>query len=189
LNGGVHSLTATYSGNVDFTTANSSLSQRVPDFTLAANPTDVAIHRGQSATIDITGTPLAGFTGQVSITCNNLPQYASCAFNPATTTINGQATVTVLTFNTKAVSHDASAQKFSAFQLASWMLALPGFMGVMFIREAVDAGSRFRSSAAQSLSSHSLRGLAEALPAVPIPLRDRIPRSRPVVIRSRCQPT
>jgi hypothetical protein len=47
---------------------------------------------GQSANYILTVTPASGFTGQVTFTCTNLPQYASCAINPPSANLSTAAT-------------------------------------------------------------------------------------------------
>ena len=47
---------------------------------------------GQSANYMLTVTPASGFTGQVTFTCTNLPQYASCAITPPSANLSTAAT-------------------------------------------------------------------------------------------------
>jgi hypothetical protein len=67
------------------------------DFDMVATPATTTVNAGQSATYTLTVTPVYGFNQTLSLGCSNLPQATSCAFNPATETLDGTdpATVTV----------------------------------------------------------------------------------------------
>jgi len=92
------------SGDLTFTTAKSS-SQ--PDFTLAANPTNVNVSRGSTANSAIAITRTGGFAGSVTLSASGLPSGVTAGFNATTGTSSmltltasstatlGSATVTV----------------------------------------------------------------------------------------------
>jgi len=67
------------------------------DFDMSAIPATATVNAGQSATYTLTLTPVYGFNQTISLSCGNLPQATTCAFNPATETLDGTdaATVTV----------------------------------------------------------------------------------------------
>jgi hypothetical protein len=81
----------------------------IPDFSLSASPTSLAINRGASGTSTITVTRTGGFTGGVTLSASGLPAGVSANFNPnpvtagsgvltlsaSTTATLGAATITV----------------------------------------------------------------------------------------------
>jgi Abnormal spindle-like microcephaly-assoc'd, ASPM-SPD-2-Hydin/Beta-propeller repeat len=53
-----------------------------------------SVPAGQSASYNLTISPLGGFTGAVNFSCSNLPQYAACSFNPSSANV-GSASISV----------------------------------------------------------------------------------------------
>ncbi len=106
LAAGTHTITASYSGDITFAATNSSAVSLTisvaPAITFAANPTTLTLTHGTSGTATITGTPVGGYTGNVTFACGVLPASASCSFAPATLTFNGTNTAqsSTLTFST-----------------------------------------------------------------------------------------
>jgi hypothetical protein len=99
-------LTAKYLGDINYAPSTSApASIRVTDFTLSLSPTTLTIPApGQSATSNVTLTPLYGFTGTVSLNCDAVG-YAgiTCVSSPATVSITGTSPVTAtLTISTTA---------------------------------------------------------------------------------------
>jgi hypothetical protein len=101
LSTGQHSLTASYSGDSNFTTATSTaLTQSITDFQVALPAASQTVTAGGAATYSLTVTPAGGFTGSISITCSQLPSLATC--DPVTVPITGQPTTATLTVHTTA---------------------------------------------------------------------------------------
>ncbi|HSE24694.1 MAG TPA: PQQ-dependent sugar dehydrogenase, partial [Pyrinomonadaceae bacterium] len=72
-----------------------------PDFALSVSPSSRNIVPGESAQYTLTVTPLAGFTGMVTLGANNLPAGATAGFNPVSLNINDATSKTaVVTVNT-----------------------------------------------------------------------------------------
>jgi uncharacterized membrane protein len=69
-----------------------------PDFSLSATPASRTVTRGDSTTYSVSVTPLAGFTGSVTLSTSGLPAGAAASFNPNPTT--GTSTMTVTTAST-----------------------------------------------------------------------------------------
>jgi hypothetical protein len=138
LPGGVHSVAALYEGDSSYLTSTSSaVSIATADFTGSSSATSVSVRAGQPANVTLNVSPLAGFSGQVSLSCSGLPLYASCAFSPATVTLSGTGTAsTQLTMNT--ASTTAAAQQPSKdrheYYLA-FVLACSGFAGLVVTGE------------------------------------------------------
>ena len=96
---GTSSITATYSGDSNYTGSTSSpTTVTIMGYTLELNPTTINIPApGQSGSSTITLTPLYGFTGTVSLYCDPPPSITSgltCAFSPASVNITGTSAVT-----------------------------------------------------------------------------------------------
>ena len=94
LTGGSHSFTATYSGDSVYSGSTSSIATLSvptvpPDFSLSAAPGNTLVGAGQSATYQLTLTPLGGFNIAVTFSCSGLPGLSTCTFNPTSVTLNG----------------------------------------------------------------------------------------------------
>ncbi|HEX6803504.1 MAG TPA: Ig-like domain repeat protein [Terriglobales bacterium] len=100
LTNGQYSITATYSGDSNYSSSTSSPVQITiqPDFSIQASSTLVIAAPGQSASMPINVTALDGFTGSVAFSCSGLPSEASCTFSPASVSSTG---ITNLTISTK----------------------------------------------------------------------------------------
>jgi Bacterial Ig-like domain (group 3)/FG-GAP-like repeat len=99
---GTHSITAQYSGDVNYVPTTSAAIQQVvvqskSDYSLAANPTSQTVNPGTSASYTITLTPSNGYDGTVTFACPaTLPSGVTCTlpspmappYKPATLTIN-----------------------------------------------------------------------------------------------------
>ena len=106
---GTYNITATYSGDGNYTAVTAGQSNSVPivvsapapSFTLSANPTSLSVAQGANGTSTITVTPVNGFTGSVTLSASGLPAGVTAAFttNPTiatsvlTLTASGSATV------------------------------------------------------------------------------------------------
>ena len=73
------------------------------DFMLSVSPGSATVTAGQNATYTLSVTPLFGFNQSVNLSCSGLPQASTCAFTPASVTLDGThaATVTVTVSTTK----------------------------------------------------------------------------------------
>jgi hypothetical protein len=84
---GVHSLSATYSGDATHTGSTSAPFleniQLTPDFTLSLSNPQLTIQTQHHTTTSVTLTSLNGFADTVSLSCGTLPQYVSCSFTPS----------------------------------------------------------------------------------------------------------
>ena len=84
---GVHTVTAKYRGD-SYSTASTAqaTSLSVADFGMTAQPNSETLRAGQSATMTIAISGIAGFSSQVSLACSNVPALATCTFTPPTVT-------------------------------------------------------------------------------------------------------
>jgi hypothetical protein len=115
---GTHSISASYSGDANFTGSTSSaVSVTVtaapqPNYTLTS-ATSLTIDAGKSGALALTITPQNGFKSTLSFACSNLPTGASCTFNPQTVTPSGAAVSTSMTIDVPS-SAASQAQHTSA---------------------------------------------------------------------------
>lgn len=104
LAAGVHSLTASYSGDGQFsgtTSAAVTINIANADFSLGVTPATATVIAGQSTQFMLTITPAGGFASNVTFSCSPVTGI-SCNFNPATVTPANGAASTMLTFTTSA---------------------------------------------------------------------------------------
>ena len=100
---GTHSITAQYSGDVNFFSSTSPVLLQLvvlPDYALSANPSKIAVNPGSSADYSITLTPAYGYDGTITLTCPaKLPSGVSCNL-PKPIAMNGQTVTATLTVKT-----------------------------------------------------------------------------------------
>ncbi len=124
LSPGANSITARYSGDMNFLASTSSAATVFvgnPDFQIAANPGNIAVSTGSpgSSTLLLSPGPGLGFFGNVTFTCSGLPASVTCSFVPAVLMLNGSmATTDKVTFtkiSSAAVAHPATLALTRAF--------------------------------------------------------------------------
>jgi hypothetical protein len=135
---GVHSFTASYPGDQNYLTSNSTaVTETVfatPDFLFSASAANVSVRAGQSANVTLTLTPGGTFTPQITLSCSGLPSLASCSFNPPTITLTNAGASMVVTISTTAPV--AALSNPTAPAGARWYLAMvvfPGFAAMFFV--------------------------------------------------------
>ncbi len=99
---GTHSITATYSGDNNYSGSNSgTVSQTVnsssADFQISALPSSQTVIHGASTSYIVTVTPLNSFTGTVNFSVSGVPSRSSASFKPTSVTTSGSSTLTVRT--------------------------------------------------------------------------------------------
>lgn len=131
LAGGTHSITASYSGDVNYLASTSSVLSQVvgtPDFTLDAGaPSPASFAAGSSSTSPITLASVAGFADAVSLTCAVSPsatQGPTCTLDPASVTPSSAGVTSTLTVRTTAASAALSPPAASNVRFA-FALLLP----------------------------------------------------------------
>jgi hypothetical protein len=119
LTTGQHSLTATYSGDSNFTSATSAaLTQSITDFQVSLPTASQTVTAGGTATYTLNLTPVGGLTGSITVTCSQLPTLTTC--DPVTVPITGQPATAALTVHTTApVTRSNSTVHVAAFGLLS----------------------------------------------------------------------
>ena len=88
----------------------------VPSYSLTASPASLTIARGQSGATLLTITPAGGFTGTLTLSCGNLPSFATCAFaqNSIALTGNDQPVQVSLTLATDVQQPQLAASRAPA---------------------------------------------------------------------------
>jgi hypothetical protein len=104
---------------------------QTPDFLLAQQLPQITVQPGGSGTAGFNLTSMDGFNGVVTLSCAPSSSLISCSVNPATVTLNGQATAT-LTINAVAQTAElapAQRQRQSGWPVGAGMLAF----GLFFV--------------------------------------------------------
>ena len=87
---GTHNIMANYSGDAILQASSGGpMTVMVADFAMQAQPASLTIAAGQSATSALTILPVGGSTETLQLSCGNAPANLTCAFNPATVTLDG----------------------------------------------------------------------------------------------------
>ncbi len=131
---GVHSLTASYSGDDKFSAAASApvtLTVANADFTLTSAPASAQVIAGQSTQFDLTVTPAGGFANDVSLSCSPVVGI-TCSFHfPTVTTAHGIATAR-LTVTTSATVNRYGLLFLDLLRLSGTFLAVSMFVFLMW---------------------------------------------------------
>jgi parallel beta-helix repeat protein len=64
-----------------------------PDFSVVPSATDFTVQVGQSQTVTLTVTPVGGYIGAISFSCENPPTNVTCTFAPAVSAAGGDNAV------------------------------------------------------------------------------------------------
>jgi hypothetical protein len=97
---------ATFAGDTNYSGSSSTtvvVTVNIPGFSVAANPTSLAVTAGQSGTATVTVTPASNATSPVTLSCYSVtvPAGATCNFSPSTVTLsNGSTATATLTLTT-----------------------------------------------------------------------------------------
>jgi sugar lactone lactonase YvrE len=111
LAGGVHQITAHYSGDTNFSASTSApITVTVGDYNFTATPSTFTIVDGQSATTSITFTPSYGWSGTQSLGCVGLKTGENCSFSPASITSTGSNASLAITLTISTTALHASMQ-------------------------------------------------------------------------------
>jgi hypothetical protein len=97
--GGMHNLTAQYSGDTTYNSATSTpavVTVAAP-FNFTATASSVTIAAGANATFNLTLSGVGGFSGQVNFSCTGAPGGATCAVSPGSATLSSATTSAPLT--------------------------------------------------------------------------------------------
>jgi hypothetical protein len=131
---GTYSLTATYSGDANYTSSTSSaISVTAVAFQIVLSTSSLSIAAGQSGQAVLTITPGADFHETVSFSCAGLPLEATCGFKPASVTPNGAAITTTMTITTTAPAARLMHSLLGRGSGPLYALLIPGVMGLVLV--------------------------------------------------------
>jgi len=134
---GVNSISAAYAGSSQFASSTSAaIMVFEPDFSVSANETSLTVSTGGSGNVSLTLTPVGGYNGTVAMSCSTSLTGVTCAFTPASYTLNGSNTIQTGTVAITASSTAAAIQKQldgHGDQAAAALFLLPGGVIVLFI--------------------------------------------------------
>lgn len=139
---GDHSITAFYIGDADYTgytAAAKIVDVLTAGYSIAASPSALTIHAGQSALTTITLSSYGGYAGTVTLSCVGLPDWASCTFAPTSLTADGSGTavsskmtITTLGNSSGVITAMDSAPGSTSVVLAEIWLPV-GFMSLLLM--------------------------------------------------------
>lgn len=90
---GSNTITASYSGDTNFTGSRARLSGSVvignPSFNMTVSPGSLTIQLGQAGIATVKLTPTLGYAGTVNFSCSQLPKDSNCHFQPSSVTLSG----------------------------------------------------------------------------------------------------
>lgn len=112
-----------------------------PGFSLAAVPTSYQVSQGASVTATVNLTPINGFTGQVTYTCNETVTESTCT-GPTTATANTSVSFAI---TTKAPTARLESP-FNRREKIFYASLFPGLIGIVFVagsRKSSQRGVRF----------------------------------------------
>lgn len=139
LSNGTHSLTATYVANAHFAGSTSSVINEVVqayNFSISPSSTSISLPSGDYTILSVSVTPIGGFHGSVTLSCDGTPDHTQCVFPEGNTVSLNQGPQTVqLAINTSDVygyghlEANASSALSLGSQPQTWLalLLFPGF--------------------------------------------------------------
>jgi hypothetical protein len=94
------------------------------DFTVSSSPQQFNMIPGQTEQATITFSPSNYYSGQITLSCTNLPANVSCTFSPATVSADGLGTplTTTMTINTSSSTVVGSVNRPPTITVASFYL-------------------------------------------------------------------
>jgi hypothetical protein len=100
-----------------------------PDFTISPPAsTSATVASGQPATFTLNFAGTGTFSGTVSMSCTNLPAYASCMFTPSTFTLTPAPTVVTLSIATQQSGSTAAKREPEFLDRSSRFIAIAGLL-------------------------------------------------------------
>ena len=114
------------------------------DFNLSSSPSSDTLKAGNTATYQLTVSPLGGaFTNIVTLNCSGAPSQAACSVSPSAVTPNGSVATTTLTITTTAaVTQSIPLRSSQDRTFYAFWIPLPGIGMIGLILGASGAKSR-----------------------------------------------
>ena len=106
-----------------------------PDYELLAPSVSASVVGNRSASFPITINPIAGFTGQVSLTCVTIPQSVFCALSPRIVQVSGGPVNSMLTISNACAEGSAMLQSTTSYapKQAGLPFGLAGLVGILLL--------------------------------------------------------
>jgi len=142
LPAGSHEIIAVYQGQPTYLGSASKAEQvhsdvsTIAGFTVAASPTSLSTAVGGFVNSVVTVTPVNGFSGYVSLSCNGLPVNTTCTFTPVNVPANCTAAgvctpgVSTMQIQTQAPSPGATASVNDDAGMRRFAFVLPALFGL-----------------------------------------------------------
>lgn len=95
LTAGTHSITAVYTGVNGYVGSTSAAVSQVvtgPAVVTTLSPSTLTVFHNGAGQVNVTLTPIGGFSGTATVACGTLPSNLTCYFNPASFTFTGNNT-------------------------------------------------------------------------------------------------
>ena len=104
------------------------------DFSVAMSANSLRVATTGSGTLNVTVTPVNGFTGSIALNCSGLPLRSKCSFLPATVSADGSNTpaTSVLTISTGVTTTSALDKSGDPIFLATTGTFGAGLVGLVF---------------------------------------------------------
>jgi hypothetical protein len=143
LTAGTHPVVAVYKGKDSYQTSVSKPEQvqayvsTVAGFTVGAAPTSLSTAVGGFVSSIVTVTPVNGFSGYVSLSCNGLPVNTTCTFTPvsvpANCTSSGSCTpgTSVMQIQTQSPSPGTTADNNPDAGMRRYVFVFPALFGLL----------------------------------------------------------
>jgi len=101
----------------------------VRDFSIVLTPASLDVSAGQSASTNVSVSPINSFSGSVTLSCSGLPAGATCGFAPASVTGTGTSALTIT--SSAAVATNARPKRNPLFPL----IVCAGAIGCFGVRK------------------------------------------------------
>jgi hypothetical protein len=116
LAAGMHSITAQYGGDNNFSGSTSNavattIAAPAGSFTISVAPTSVNVTAAKPGTATVTVTPTSGFNQAVQFSCTNVPEGIDCEFEPGSVTPNAGPATTMLSVTEGQENNGARGRK------------------------------------------------------------------------------
>jgi hypothetical protein len=138
LSVGTHRITATYSGDSNYTGSTSAVlsitvaAAPTADYSFALSSPSLTVAPGGSGTLTITVSPENGFSQTLTLACSGLPTGATCSFNPPNVNPSAGAFATTLTVDVPSAiaMQSLSTLPFSSCPLLAFCMFTIGLGGI-----------------------------------------------------------
>ena len=148
LSAGVHTITASYSGAVNYAASVSAPATVTvsadPDYSLALSNSVLQVAPGSTSQLTLTATAHNGFASSVGFNCAGLPAGVTCSFNPPSLSVQGGSVSTTLNIAVQASTSHTPAPPSSFSVPVRLLLLLSIVLLWLFVFAAKQFSTHFR---------------------------------------------